>query len=254
MPFVPARPSSLNHLSDEVASLALDKHLGDFVKAAKELNINRSDLRRLCWHNPRILDAAHERMDLFRSGVRSKIIGAIYSGSAKRRRWGYDAMFDCYEFRNESAAYALLAPAPRRRVKVSTADIARSASECEQADELAREYAAELDLDRRREMEGAETLTDAEPARGLWLDLRDVDPELEVPASAGEGPELELDPVPVPVPVPDSSGLPVWLGPYPPPPLIAHQYQPFVSAAPQQQPQREHAPELRRRMSRGGWR
>ena len=75
MPFVPARPSSLNHLSDEAASLALDKHLGDFVKAAKELNINRGDLRKLTWHNPRILDAVHERMDLFRSGVRSKIMG-----------------------------------------------------------------------------------------------------------------------------------------------------------------------------------
>ena len=62
MPFVPARPLSLNHLSDEAASLALDKHLGDFVKAAKELNINRSDLRKLTWHNPRILNAAHERM------------------------------------------------------------------------------------------------------------------------------------------------------------------------------------------------
>ena len=62
MPFVPARPSSLNHLSDEAASLALDKHLGDFAAAAKELNINRSDLRKLTWHNPQILNAAHERM------------------------------------------------------------------------------------------------------------------------------------------------------------------------------------------------
>jgi hypothetical protein len=90
---VPERPPSLAHLSSEEASAALARHFGDFAKAAKELNINRSDLRKLTWHNPQILNAARERMDLFRSGVRSKIIGAIYSGSTKRRRWGYDAMF-----------------------------------------------------------------------------------------------------------------------------------------------------------------
>ena len=246
MPFVPARPSSLNHLSDEAASLALDKHLGDFVKAAKELNINRGDLRKLTWHNPRILDAVHERMDLFRSGVRSKILGAIYSGSTKRRRWGYDAMFDCYEFRNQSAAYAFLAPAPRRRVKAPEPNPSRLALEREAAAELARDRAVELEYERWCELAGDEmTAKRIEP-----LDWSDVEPVSETLAPV-------IEPV-EPAPVEPEFELPAWPGPYAPLPLVAHLYAPWtppkVILAPQQQPQREHAPELRRRLSRGGWR
>ena len=48
----------------------------------------------------------HERMERFHIGVKSKIIEAIYSHSAKRRRWGFDAMFDSYEFRNHLFAHA----------------------------------------------------------------------------------------------------------------------------------------------------
>ena len=156
MPFVPARPLSLNHLSDEVASLALDKHLGDFAKAAKELNINRSDLRKLTWHNPQILNAAHERMWLFRSGVRTKITAAIYSGSAKRRRWGFDAMFNSYEFRDQwsNPALLMLAPASRRRAKAPKADNAQLVLEREAVAELDRERAAEFERELAFEMNG----------------------------------------------------------------------------------------------------
>jgi hypothetical protein len=87
MPFVLKRPPALNHLSDEAASIVLAKHFGDVVKAAKELGVDRKDLRRLTWHNPRILNAAHERMELFRIGVKSKILEAVYSPHAKRRRF-----------------------------------------------------------------------------------------------------------------------------------------------------------------------
>ena len=246
MPFVPARPSLLNHLSDEVASLALDKHLGDFAAAAKELNINRSDLRKLTWHNPQILNAAHERMWLFRSGVRTKITAAIYSGSAKRRRWGFDAMFNSYEFRDQwsNPALLMLAPASRRRAKAPKVDNAQLVLEREAAAELARERAAEFERELAFEMNGDRRPD--EPTRALRaLDWRDADPVREAPATVSEAPTPKSAP---------QSGLPVWLGPYPPPPLIAHQYQPFVPAALQQQPQREHAPELRRRLSRGGWR
>ena len=98
MPHVPKRPPALAHLSDEAASIVLARHFGDFVAAAKELNVDRKHLRRLTWHNPRILTAAHERMELFHIGVRSKILEAVYSRTAKRRRWGLDAMFDSMSF------------------------------------------------------------------------------------------------------------------------------------------------------------
>ena len=65
MPYVPKRPPALAHLSDEAASIVLARHFGDFVAAARDLGVDRKDLRRLTWHNPRILKAAHERMELF---------------------------------------------------------------------------------------------------------------------------------------------------------------------------------------------
>jgi hypothetical protein len=257
LPFVPERPPSLTHLSDEVASTVLDKHFGDFVKAARELNISRTDLRKLSWHNPRILNAAHERMWLFRSGVRSKIIGAIYSGSAKRRRWGFDAMFDSYEFRDQSSdpAWLMLARAPRPRAKAPEVDNAQlvlereaaAESERERVAEFERELAFEMNGDRRRGQEDEET----EPARALRagsfsLDWRDADPVSEVPTVVSEAP--------TPEPALQSE-LPIWSGPFPPPPLLTNKYQPYVPAAPSQ-PQRERVQEPRRRLrlSRGGWR
>ena len=65
MPFIPKRPPSLAHLTDEAAARALSKHFGDIVETAKDLSVDRKDLRRLTWSNPAILDAAHERMSLF---------------------------------------------------------------------------------------------------------------------------------------------------------------------------------------------
>jgi hypothetical protein len=126
----------------------LARHFGDFVKAAKELGVDRKDLRRLTWHNPRILKAAHERMELFHTGVKSKIIGAIYSPSAKRRRWGYDAMADAIEFRDSPFASARVAPPPRpARVAAGV----RLVLGRKAAAELARERAVEIEADRQLE-------------------------------------------------------------------------------------------------------
>ena len=169
MPHVPKRPPVLAHVSDEAASIVLARHFGDFVVAARELNVDRKDLRRLTWHNPRVLNAAHERMELFHIGVKSKILEAMYSCSAKRRRWGFDAMFDSYEFRDHPLASARwAAPAQRERAKkVVEAQLVLAQ---EAAAELERERAAE----RRREQEGAEIVADIEPpppqvqAGSLW--------------------------------------------------------------------------------------
>jgi hypothetical protein len=94
VPHVPKRPSSLVHLNDEAASIALARHYGDFAKAAKELGVARPDLRKLVWHNPRILRATHERMQLFNWNVRAKIVAALDSPIARRREWACDVMMD----------------------------------------------------------------------------------------------------------------------------------------------------------------
>jgi hypothetical protein len=239
MPYVPKRPPALAHLRDEAVSQALMKHFGDFVAAARDLGVDHKHLRRLSWHNPRILNAAHERMELFHIGVKSKIIEALHSSSAKRRRWGFDAMFDSYEFRDHPFASARWA-APAQREQAKKIMEARLVLERE-AVELVRERAREIELERWRELEGA-ALECGD--RGERLEFRPP----EVVAS-----------IPGPPPEPKPS-LPRWPGPGAPPPLVAGKYQPWepprAQALLQREAELEELPrsEPRRRMSRGGYR
>jgi hypothetical protein len=154
MPHVPRRPPVLAHLSDEAAARALSRHFGDMVVAARDLGVDRKALRRLTWHNPRILNAAHERIELFRLGVRCKIMDAVYSRSAKRRRWGFDAMFDSCEFRDHPFASARWA-APAQRERAKKVVEARLVLEQEAAAELAREREREAAAEREREVAAA---------------------------------------------------------------------------------------------------
>jgi hypothetical protein len=166
VPWVPLRPPVLNHLSEEAASAVLAKHFGDIVKAARELGVDRKDLRKLTWHNPNILNAADERMELFRIGVKSKIIQAVLSKSAKKQRWGVDALCESYEFRDQLlASHLLLAPAPRERAP-AVVD-AQLGVEREAAAELELERAAELESDRRREREEVDFVVDIESSVNL---------------------------------------------------------------------------------------
>ena len=102
--------------------------------------------------------------------MKSKILEAVHSGSAKRRRWGFDAMFDAIEFRDSPFASARAAPPPRP-AKVAAG--VRLVLGREAAAELSRERAAEVEAGRRREQEGAEIGADVEPPRAgppgsLW--------------------------------------------------------------------------------------
>ena len=257
MPFVHPRPPALKHLGSAAASAMLAKHFGDIAKAAKELNVNRTDLRKLTWHNPNILNAAHERMALFRMGVRSKITGAIYSGRAKKRQWGFDALFDSYEFRDQAfSSVGLLARAPRGRARASPVVDAQAIWDRETAAERAgdralemeRERTAELDCDRRRERDDEDAVRPSRVVWGgrSWPDWRDADLTPEPAAS------VELVAPVATVTDSPSSELPVWPGPYPPPPLVASKYQPYAPPAPSPspaQPWREREP--RRRLFRG---
>jgi hypothetical protein len=176
-------------------------------------------LRRLTWHNPRILNAAHERIELFHIGVKSKILEAVHSRSAKRRRWGFDAMFDAYEFRDHlfaSARWAAPAPCERAPVVVD----AQLGLEREAAAELERERAVEAD----RWREGEEMVARKIEA----LDWGDADPVSEEPAPAIESPPAESE-----------SELPAWPGQYAAPPLVAHLYRPWTP--PRQEPPRRVA-------------
>jgi hypothetical protein len=232
VPWVPLRPPVLNHLSEEAASAVLAKHFGDIVKAARELGVDRKDLRKLTWHNPNILNAAHERMELFRIGVKSKIIQAVLSKSAKKQRWGVDALCESYEFRDQLlASNLLLAPAQRERAPVVVD--AQLVLEREAAAELERERAAELESDRQREL-------------GEEMAVKKIEA-----LDWGDAVSEESPPPTEPPPSPESE-LPTWPGEFPPPPLVANRYQPWAPLS--LQPRREREQEPRRRPSRGGWR
>src|SRR4249920_3608583 len=92
MPYIPKRPASLAHLSDEAAARALSRCFGDIVEAARELGVDRKDLRRLTWSNPAILDAAHERMSLFIFVRRDEIMSGLRSKRGSVRRRAVDRM------------------------------------------------------------------------------------------------------------------------------------------------------------------
>jgi hypothetical protein len=163
----------LEHLSDEAASIALARHFGDMVAAARDLGVKRKDLRRLTWHNPKILAASFERIELFRIGVRSKIMEAVHSRNAKRRRWGVDAMFDSYEFRDSPFASARWS-APARRERAARAGRARLILQQEVAAEQAvyreREAAAERDREAAADRERVAVMVDRRPAAARVLE------------------------------------------------------------------------------------
>jgi hypothetical protein len=235
VPFVPARPSALKHLSSGAASIAIARHFGDVVKAARELGVDRKDLRRLTWHNPRILNAAHERMYFYRLGVRDKIIRAVNSKNPKRQRWGVDALWESYEFRDSRSDVAVLAPAPRQRAPAVVDDravLAREAAaelEHERVVDLEREQAAELAGDRRFEQDDEVMV-----ASRLRPGRRDADPVSEVSEILDtSAPEPPVEPSPA------ESELPAWQGQLGPPPLVAHLYRPWTK--PPQEPRRRVA-------------
>jgi hypothetical protein len=246
------RPASLAHLSDEAAARALSKHFGNIGEAAKDLGVDRKDLRRLTWSNPAILDAAHERIDLFVITMQGELVGQAMHGSSRVRQCAIDGMYRVAAIPDHPIGKAfaglslgLLARAPRARsvVEVEVEVEVEAALAREAAAERELERVAEFDHDRRREREGEEMVAEIEPLRTPWASgWRDVDPVSEESSSVTQ-PSIE--------PAPVESELPIWPGDYPPPPLVANRYQPWALS-----PRREckHEQEPRRRPSRGGWR
>ena len=162
------RPAALAHISDETAARALSKHFGAIVEAAKDLGVDRKDLRRLIWSNPAILDATHERMQLFIVVRRDEIMSGLASKVASVRRRAVDRMFA-----NPALFGHLqhpLLPGTRQRSGPSEearARLARERLEREAAAELDRERAIEIERERERERERetAATVVAVKPPR-----------------------------------------------------------------------------------------
>lgn len=186
MPMFSKRPAALAHLSDEAAACALSKHFGNIVEAARDLGVDRRDLRRLTWSNPAILDASHERQALFIDHMWSEAVAGLDSRSARVRMRAVDRIFAHprtigHPFASSLAAFA---PAPRARgprgsnnfveAERARASVDRELAaerDMEQAIEREREAAAERALERERvevTVERRPSTPSVAPAMNLW--------------------------------------------------------------------------------------
>jgi hypothetical protein len=182
------RPPSLVCLSDEVAARALSKCFGNVTEAARDLGVDRKDLRRLTWSNPAVLAAAYERMELFVITMQSELMSQSAHRSSRVRQCAFDRMYKLAAIPDHPVGKAfaglplgLLARAPRVRSVVKAERVEAERAEAERA--LAREAVAELDRERAAEFErelafemngdhrpgqeDEETRADIEPTRAL---------------------------------------------------------------------------------------
>ena len=182
----PARPSSLAHLSDEAAARALSRHFGDVAAAAKDLGVTRTDLRRLTWSNPKILDAAQLRQAMFLDRIWDEAVRGLDSRLASVRERAVDRL--CAHPRMLGSPFAsslsLFARAPRPRAPESLRCArARGRLRLEQEAAVEREQQAaaaaahererEAERERALERERVEVLAERRqaapsPAKSLW--------------------------------------------------------------------------------------
>jgi hypothetical protein len=96
MPFVPKTPDSCRDLDLVHVSRVLAKHHAYFPSAARELGVSAPDLRRLTWAKPKLLDEAHEEMQLVLWRAQGELIEALWSDSPRRRMWASDRILSSW--------------------------------------------------------------------------------------------------------------------------------------------------------------
>jgi hypothetical protein len=154
LPFIPKFPPGCAHLDLREVERVLVRHRANISEAAKELGVSRTDLRKLTWHKPKLLEEALLWCGVYVSRCDGLLIQALDSKSRRRREWAVDKILS-----SDMGYGYLLSPAPRAGAPVvvdaqlvleaeATAELEREA-----AAELARERAAEVEGDRRRESE-----------------------------------------------------------------------------------------------------
>jgi hypothetical protein len=171
------------------------------------LGVSPADLKRLTWARPHLLDEAHEEMDLVVISAWGELIRAVYSDDPRRQMWGSDRLLSSWLARDHPLAPAR---APTRNAAAVT--LAPAGTFVFQGDDDRERGVIERDgksisVPRYGEGEG-----EAAPAA--------IEHESAEPVAA--------EPV-VSAPVASAPKLPEWPGLYPPPPLVAHLYAPYVS-------------------------
>jgi hypothetical protein len=240
MPFIPKFPEACRHLDLDLVRRTLTKHRLDICAAAKELGVKQTDLRRLTWHDPKLLEDAKWACDLYVINCRSLMVEGLFSSNRRKQEWAIGHIL------SSAMAYghplATVSRAPRPKVK-SNRPLSPFFVEMNRQRALKK---AERDrVIFRDEVEGeVETRFKVE----LSAAVIDCDGTSIPDLRCGEGRGDDWSPPPVLIerereperePERPSSSLPVWPGPRPPPPLVAHLYA-FYSPPPQPMIARGH--------------
>ena len=103
---LPKVPVSCEHLDLALVERVLAKHHAFFPAAARELGVLPTDLRRLTWARPHLLDEAHEEMELFVARAMGELIKALYSPNDRRREWAAERILSSWIARDHPFARA----------------------------------------------------------------------------------------------------------------------------------------------------
>ena len=106
-------PKSCADLDLGLVERVLAKHFGGISAAARELGVSSTDLRRLTWAEPRLLESAHELCGDVVTRAMDELISALDSPSDRRREWAAGRILSSYLAKDDP-----LAPAPRRAMGV----------------------------------------------------------------------------------------------------------------------------------------
>jgi hypothetical protein len=114
MTFISKFPPGCARLDLRRVAEVLTKHRADICAGAKELGVSRTDLRRLTWHDPKLLHGAYEAIDLYAIRCQSLMIQELSSPRRRIRERATDQILAS----SLAAGHPLAtAPAPKPMVK-----------------------------------------------------------------------------------------------------------------------------------------
>jgi hypothetical protein len=112
MPFKPKFPEACRRLDLDLVRRTLARRRLDICAAAKELGVSPADLRRLTWHDPKLLDGAREAIDLYVAHCWGLMIEDLNSPNRRKRQRAVDQILA-----SPLAAGHPLATAPKPKSK-----------------------------------------------------------------------------------------------------------------------------------------
>jgi len=205
-------PESVAHLDVEIVAAALIQHDANVRKTARALGVPSGDLRKLVLVDQRLADAALEAVELRLDDAEANLHEALRCGDPRRR----DTV-SMFLLRNTQRAakrgYAVAASAASLEVSLG-----------EREPQHVTISWGDPSAERETDVIERDGQTFEVPRYGRGDDC--LEGELSTPATLIEHDANAPEPEPV---APAEPTLPVWAGPYPPPPLVAHLYRPFVA-------------------------